>query len=164
MLRMTSAGIGWLVNGGGHVSGTGLFTAGTVDGGPYTISATVGGVTGTATFVTQLVSPVTGDFDGNGVPDLVWQNDSTRQVTVWYMGGRQGNTFLGSNWLAGDTPGWTVVGAADFNGDGKPDLVWQNDSTRQVTVWHMGGSQGNTFLGWNWLAGNEVGWRAIAKY
>jgi hypothetical protein len=48
MLRMTSAGIGWLVNGGGHVSGTGLFTAGTVDGGPYTISATVGGVTGTA--------------------------------------------------------------------------------------------------------------------
>ena len=30
------------------------------------------------------------------------------------------------------------MGAADFNGDGKPDLVWRNDSTRQVVVWYVG--------------------------
>ena len=62
------------------------------------------------------------------VPDLVWQNDTTRAVTVWYMGGAQGATFQGWNYLSGGAAGWKVVGAADFNGDGVPDLIWQNDT------------------------------------
>jgi FG-GAP-like repeat/Beta-propeller repeat len=100
------------------------------------------------------------DFNGDGKPDLVWQSDTTRQVTVHYFGGAQGNTFLGWNWLNSDnSPGWTVVAAADFNGDGKPDLVWQNDTGRSVTVNYFGGSQGSTFLGWNWLrSANRGGW------
>ena len=40
----------------------------------------------------------------------------------------------------------------DLNGDGKPDLVWLNDSTRQAVVWYLGGSQGNVFQGWDWLS------------
>ena len=82
------------------------------------------------------------DFNGDGKPDLVWQNDATQQVVVWYMGGPQGNSYLGSDWLAQDgVAGWYVVATGDFNGDGKPDLVWQNDA-RQVVVWYMGGAQG----------------------
>ena len=38
-------------------------------------------------------------------------------------------------------PGWTVVGVSDFNGDGVPDLVWQNNSTAQVTVNYYGGTE-----------------------
>jgi hypothetical protein len=54
------------------------------------------------------------DLDGNGIPDLVWQNDSTRQVVVWYMGGAQGNQYQGWAWLqASNTRGWTLLGAAD---------------------------------------------------
>ncbi len=34
-----------------------------------------------------------------------------------------------------------VIGA-DFNGDSRPDLIWQNASTWQAVVWYMGGSQG----------------------
>jgi hypothetical protein len=104
------------------------------------------------------------DFNGDGKPDLVWQNDTTRQVVVWYMGGAQGNQFLGSSWLAPlGAPGWTVVAAADFNRDGKPDLVWQNDDTRQVTVWYMGGNQGDTFQGSSWLTSSGVpGWTVVA--
>jgi hypothetical protein len=103
------------------------------------------------------------DFNGDGHPDLVWQNDTTGQVTVWYMGGAQGATFLGWNYLSSaGVAGWTVVGAADFNGDGTPDLIWQNDTTRQVTVWYMGGSQGNAFLGWNYLSGTVAGWTLVA--
>jgi uncharacterized repeat protein (TIGR01451 family) len=100
------------------------------------------------------------DFDGNGVPDLVWMNNQTRQVTVHYYGGAGGATFLGWSWLnAGGVAGWTVVGAADFDGNGTPDLIWQNDATRQVTVHYYGGAGGATFQGWNWLnAGGVVGW------
>jgi FG-GAP-like repeat/Fibronectin type III domain len=105
------------------------------------------------------------DFNGDGKPDLVWQNDGTWTVVVWYMGGPQGNSRLGSNGLAStDVAGWSVVGARDFNGDGKPDLVWQNDRTWEVVVWYMGGPQGNSFLSWNRLASTDVaGWRAIAR-
>jgi hypothetical protein len=101
------------------------------------------------------------DFNGDGTPDLIWQNDSTRQTTVWNMGGAQGTTMLGWSYLSGSVPGWTVAGAADFNADGHPDLIWQNDSTRQTTVWYMGGAQGTTMLGWSYLSGSVPGWKVV---
>jgi hypothetical protein len=103
------------------------------------------------------------DFDGNGTPDLVWQYAPTRQVSVNYYGGAGGTTYLGWNWLnEAGVPGWTVVGASDFNGDGVPDLVWQNNSTAQVTVNYYGGTGGATYTGWNWLASSGFpGWTAV---
>ena len=96
------------------------------------------------------------DFNGDGVPDLIWQNEATRQVTVNYYGGAQGCTYSGWNWLnAAGVPGWTVAGAADFNRDGVPDLIWQNDTTAQVTVNYYGGVDGAVYQGWNWL--NQAG-------
>ena len=104
------------------------------------------------------------DLNGDSKPDLVWLNDSTRQAVVWYLGGSQGNIFQGWDWLSSDwITGWTIVGMRDFNGDGKPDLVWQNDATQQVVVWYLGGPQGNTLLGTNYLAQDYVaGWTVVA--
>ena len=107
---------------------------------------------------------VPGDFNGDGQPDLMWQLNSTGQAAVWYLGGAQGNTYQSWAWLnGGDLPGWSLVGAADFNGDGHPDLIWQNDSTRQIAVWYMGGAQGNTYQSWAWLNGNGLpGWTLVS--
>jgi len=104
------------------------------------------------------------DFNGDGVPDLVWQNDSSRQVTVWYMGGPGGATFQSYAYLDSvGQLGWHVVAAADFNSDGVPDLVWQNDTSRQVTVWYMGGVGGATFLSWAYLDSvGHPGWYVAA--
>jgi hypothetical protein len=97
-----------------------------------------------------------GDFDGNGVPDLVWQNDNTREVTIHYYGGARGAIELKSAWLdRTGKPGWTVVAVTDYDGNGVPDLVWQNDATGQVLVSFYGGSEGTEYLGWKWL--NESG-------
>ena len=35
------------------------------------------------------------------------------------------------------TPGWNVVGVADFNGDGHPDYLLFNSSTRQTAIWYL---------------------------
>ena len=104
-----------------------------------------------------------GDFDGNGVPDLVWQNDATRQVTVNYYGGAGGTVYTGWNYLnSTGVPGWTVVAVADMNGDGVPDLIWQNDTTKQVTVNYYGGAGGAVYQGWNYLNSTGVpGWTVV---
>jgi hypothetical protein len=109
---------------------------------------------------------VIADVNGDGSPDLVWQNDSTRQVFVWYMGGPLGNQFLGATFLASTgMAGWTLVGMADFNGDGSLDLVWQNDTNGQVFVWYMSGPLGNQFIGATFLAPSGMGspgWSVVA--
>ena len=103
------------------------------------------------------------DFDGNGVPDLVWQNQSTGQVNVNYYGGAGGAKLTGWAVLnsGAGTSGWKVVGAADFDGNGMPDLVWQNQSTGQVNVNYYGGTGGATFLGWAMLnsGAGTSGWK-----
>jgi hypothetical protein len=52
------------------------------------------------------------------------------------------------------------VSIADFNGDGHPDLVWQ-DATGASQVWFMGGAQGTTQIVTASLAGANS-WRVAA--
>src|SRR5207248_6175314 len=64
-------------------------------------------------------------------------------ATVWaILAARNGNPFL--------TP--ARAKHADFNSDGHPDLVWQNEGTRQATVWDLGGAHGNVRQAWDWLS------------
>ncbi len=108
--------------------------------------------------------PILSDFDGNKVPDLVWQDASTRQVTVNYYGGTGGATYQGWNWLnKAGVPGWHVAAVADFNQDGVPDLIWVNDTTRQAVVHYYGGAGGAVDQNWNWLdQAGEPGWSVVA--
>lgn len=103
------------------------------------------------------------DMNRDGRPDVIWQNDTTGQVTVWYMGGTGGNLLQNWAWLStANMPDWKIVGAADLDSNGTPDLLWQSETTRQVTFWAMSGTQGDTFAGWGWLAPNPVpGWRVV---
>jgi hypothetical protein len=102
------------------------------------------------------------DFNSDAKVDLVAQN-AAGQIVVWYFDGAIGSQFLGGNWLSqGGVPGWTVVGSADFDGDGHPDLVAQNGSG-QIVVWYFAGTQGNAFQGGSFLSqGGASGWNVVA--
>ena len=54
--------------------------------------------------------------------------------------------------------------AADFNRDGRPDLVWFNEGTRRLAAWNMGGGNlGERQIGGDFLTASALpaGWRVV---
>ena len=84
------------------------------------------------------------DFNRDGYPDLVWQDPVSGHVQIWYLGGPQGITLSRAANLTISNP-WHVVGTGDFNGDGQPDLLWQDPVRGTVQIWYLGGPGGNVF-------------------
>jgi hypothetical protein len=129
----------------------------------------MGGIDGSTLLTSKLLSgPIAGwrivgvaDFDENGHPDLIWQQDGTNMSSVWYMGGADGSTFLNGTVLGGPTPGWRIVGVADFDENGHPDLIWQQDGSNMPSVWYMGGADGSMLLNSKDLGGPVPGWRIV---
>ena len=54
-----------------------------------------------------------GDFNGDGTDDLMWQNAGTGATSEWLMAGGS----VASNPFTPAAPGWNVVAAGDLNGD-----------------------------------------------
>jgi hypothetical protein len=83
----------------------------------------------------------TGDFDRDGQRDIVWQHLTSGRIAVWLMSGTRlrASVPLTPDRLA-DT-NWRIVGAGHFNGDGKPDLVLQNQATGFLAIWLMDGTR-----------------------
>jgi hypothetical protein len=101
------------------------------------------------------------DLNGDGHPDVIFVNNTTGQVDVYFYGGLEGTTWLGRETIGPlSATGWNLVGAADLNLDGRPDLILQNPSTRQILVSYLGGSQGTTVTATEELGGDFSGWTA----
>jgi hypothetical protein len=96
------------------------------------------------------------DFNGDGIPDLIWQS-SDGSVVVWYMGGANGSSYQSAAFLAGPSSGWRIAAVADLNADSGPELIWQS-SDGSVVAWYMGGANGSTYLSAKLLAGPSSGW------
>ena len=101
----------------------------------------------------------TGDFNGDGHSDILWQN-ADGQASIWEMNGT--NQIPGGSQLVGPNPGpsWKVVGTGDFNGDGHSDILWQN-ANGQASVWEMNGT--NQIPGGSQLVGPNPGpsWKVV---
>ncbi len=81
----------------------------------------------------------TTDFNGDGLPDVVWRKAELFKTNLWFTdgskklgGGPAGNTIRDRN--------WTTVGVGDFDHDGKrDDIAWRNVKNGKNTIWLMEG-------------------------
>ena len=100
----------------------------------------------------------TGDFTDDGFSDdILWQNTSSGQVSIWEM---SGNKLTGGGPVSPNPgPAWKAIGTGDFNKDGSSDIVFQNTSSGQVSIWEM---HGNTLIGGGPVSPNPgPAWKAI---
>lgn len=79
------------------------------------------------------------DFDGDGKCDVYWRNTSTGQNDLWLMGTGTSPTTVATVYNE-PNQAWKVRGAGDFNGDGKADLFWRNDTTGRNFLQFMNGT------------------------
>jgi len=84
----------------------------------------------------------TGDFSGDGKDDIIWRNDNG-SFTEWLANATGSGGFLSNDANAWNVVpnSWHVVGTGDFNGDGRDDVLWRNDSGA-FTEW-LANSAGN---------------------
>ena len=82
-----------------------------------------------------------GDFAGSGTANQVlWRNERTGQVSL------QAITVSNGAFLQASVPvlvepdlHWKIAAAADFDGDGRTDILWRNDVTGDVYMMLMDG-------------------------
>jgi hypothetical protein len=80
----------------------------------------------------------TDDFNSDAKNDLLFQKGDG-SLAVWYMDGIR---MTSASLLTPSSPGirdWRVASVADRNGDGHPDLLFQNEASGSLAIWHMEG-------------------------
>lgn len=86
------------------------------------------------------------DMDLDGSTDLIWQDQATGALSIWYLNGNVARAISPVSPAAVD-PNWKIRAVGDYNGDGKPDLVFQH-TNGSLYIWFMNGAtmSGGTFL------------------
>jgi hypothetical protein len=113
----------------------------------------------TAFALTVGATQVANDFNGDGTQDIILQ-DNGGFLAAWYMSGDDvlSTSFLTPN-NVGDL-GWKAIGSADFDGDGRPDLLFQH-TDGSLAVWKLNGV---TMASSSLLTPSSAGpgWNAVA--
>jgi hypothetical protein len=90
-----------------------------------------------------------GDFDGDGKADIVWRHGVSGANYLWLLNVSTDAAVAPVRSTAAISTiadlKWRIVGVADFNGDGKADLLWRHgvpgeSATGASSVWLMSGA------------------------
>jgi Ca2+-binding RTX toxin-like protein len=93
-----------------------------------------------------------GDFDADGKADLLWRTDS-EALAIWTLDGTKiaSAAYLKAGTASVGAPGanWHIADVADFDGDGRSDILWRIGSAQtgdlppgggNVAIWLMNDS------------------------
>lgn len=100
------------------------------------------------------------DFDMDDVPDIVLQNETSNALSFWYMTAPRGSTVRHSPIVGYPRSPWRVIASADFDVDGRSDLLLQNGTA--LSVWFLGGSDGSTLQTSTDFYAADANWTFIA--
>jgi len=98
------------------------------------------------------------DFTGDGVAELVVQNDSTAAISIWSLD--SSGIFAGEHVIATPAIAWKVIGTADYDDDGRADILLRNTSDNRVAIWTTAGT---TLLSGRVVATPVAGWIPVLK-
>ena len=80
-----------------------------------------------------------GDLNGDGHADLVWQNKADGRISAWLMEGLQKTDAALLSIPQVPDLNWRVRALTDADGDGRADIFWQHTTQGLVAVWLMNG-------------------------
>jgi hypothetical protein len=137
----TQPSLSWVVSDGGTITTSGLFSAGSTAGGPYSVTASSGGKSGTASVTVTAGGNILGNNfigtsnDSSGKNDLnCWRFQAGSSFTANYMqinlaagitgkmkvaiyvdnNGRPGSLLVGSNEITNPSSGWVKFTLTEF--------------------------------------------------
>src|SRR5581483_10844225 len=86
---------------------------------------------------------VPGDFNGDGISDILWFNSPQSQVGYWTMSAAGSSVTQTGAHAFSVIPGYFVGAIGDFNNDGSADLVFTS-ANRDLVLWTNDRSGGFT--------------------
>ena len=89
----------------------------------------------------QVVAGINGDLNGDGIPDIIWQNSGTNETKFWFMN-TDGTKKSELDLVHGAGTKWRLSSTGDMNNDGNIDLLWQEENGATVYCYYMDGSGG----------------------
>jgi hypothetical protein len=104
-----------------------------------------------------------GDFNSDGDTDLLFQH-TDGSLAVWYLDGVTLTTPSFVNPASSGSPDWRAVAVADYNKDGKVDILFQH-SNFDLAIWFMDGVNlssiaplrpGNAGAGWRAYGSGDI--------
>ncbi len=102
------------------------------------------------------------DVNGDGVPDLIWWNNQTGELSAWTLsaGNPPSVTSYGADFGTIPDTTWKPVAAADVTGT-TWELVFQNSTTGNISTWQMNGTTVVSYGGTLGSVGAGSGWQCV---
>ena len=104
----------------------------------------------------------TGDFNLDARPDILWRHDFSGENVVWFMFGNLLTSGTFTTPAALEDVRWKMAGVADFDLDGKQDILWHHTNSGEAVLWYMNGTvlRSGTFTDPPGLP--DTSWRMVA--